>query len=56
MSYGKAVIKTENGGFNTFAGAFELGSGRIGPAFLEVPSAISGEASNAVCHFFRISF
>ena len=29
---------------------------RIGPAFLDAPPVISGEASNADCHFFRISF
>ena len=52
-SYGKPVSKTENGGFNTFAGVFDPANGRIGPAVLEVPLAISGEASNTVCHFIQ---
>ena len=46
ISYGKPVLKTENEGFNTFAGVFNPGNGRIGPAFLEVPPVISGEASS----------
>ena len=37
ISYGKPVLKTQNEGFNTFAGVFDPGNGRIGPAFLQVP-------------------
>ena len=55
-SYGKPVSKTKKAGLNTLAGVFAEGSERIGPASLEVPPIISGEASNAACHFFRISF
>ena len=42
ISYGKPVLKTENRGFNTFAGVFDPGNGRTGPAFLEFPPAIFG--------------
>ena len=30
-------------------------TGESGPAFLEVPPTISGQPSNAACHFFRIN-
>ena len=46
ISYGKPVLQTENRSFNTFAGVFDPGNGRLGPAFLEVPPVISGEASS----------
>ena len=49
MAYG-------NRGFSTFAGVFEQGNRRIGPAFLEAPPAILREACNVVCRFFRIAF
>ena len=53
ISYGNPVLKTENRGFNTFAGVFDPGNGRTRPAFLEILPAFSGEASNAACHQFE---
>ena len=51
-----SLMANPNGCFITSAGVFDPGNGRIGPACLEVPPAILREASNAACHFFRISF
>ena len=56
ISYGKPVVVSGNRSFSTFAGVFEQGNGRIGPAFLEVPLVILREACNAVCRFFKIAF
>ena len=53
ISYNKLILKTENGGFSTFAGVFDPGRGRIGPALLKVRLAFCRDASNDVCHFFR---
>ena len=53
ISYNKLIMKTENGGFSTFAGVFDPGNGRIGLALLEVQLAFSRNASNDVCRFFR---
>ena len=39
---------------NTFEAVFDPGNGRIGPDFLQVSPVISGVASNAACHLFRI--
>ena len=49
----KLIMKTENGGFSTFAGVFDPGNGRIGPALLKVRLAFLRDASNGVCRFFR---
>ena len=38
-TYGKSVLTTENGGFNTFASVFHPGNGRIGPAFRQFRSS-----------------
>ena len=53
ISYNKLILKTENGGFSTFAGVFDPGNGRIGPALLKVRLAFLRDASNDVCRFFR---
>ena len=44
----KLILKTENGGFSTFAGVFDPGNGRIGPALLRVRLAFLRDASNDV--------
>ena len=36
ISSNKRILKTENGGFSTFAGVFDPGRRGIGPALLEV--------------------
>ena len=36
ISSNKLIMKTENGGFSTFAGVFDPGRGRIGPTLLQV--------------------
>ena len=54
ISYNKLILKTENGGFSTFAGVFDPGTGRIGPAVLKFRLAFLRDASNGVDRFFRI--
>ena len=53
--YGKPVLVSGNRGFSSFAGVFDQGKGRVGPAFLEAPPTILREACNAVRRFFRMS-
>ena len=53
IPYNKLILKTENGGFSTFAGVFDPGDGRIGLALLKVRLAFLRDASNDVCRFFR---
>ena len=55
ISYNKLTLKTENGGFSTFAGVFDPGTGRIGPAVLKFRVALLRDASNGVGRFFRIA-
>ena len=52
--YNTLILKTENGGFSTFAGVFDPGNGKIGLAFLKVRRAFGRDASSDVCRFFRI--
>ena len=53
ISYNKLILKIEKGGFRTFAGVFDLGNGRIGPALLKVRLAFLRDASDDVCRLFR---
>ena len=53
-SCSKLILKTENRGFSTFAGVFDPGNGRIGPALLKVPLAFLRDMSNDVCRFFGV--
>ena len=48
ISYNKLILKTENGGFSTFAGVFDPGRGRIRPALLKVRLVFLRDASNDV--------
>ena len=48
ISYNKLILKTENGGFSTFAGEFDPGTGRIGPAVFKFRLAFSRDASNRI--------
>ena len=56
ISYKKLILNTENGGFSTFAGVFDPGTGRIGPAVLKFRLAFLRDVSNGVGRFFRITF
>ena len=56
ISYKKLILNTENGGFSTFAGVFDPGTGRIGPAVLKFRLAFLRDASNGVGRFFIIAF
>ena len=58
ISCNKLILKTENGGFSTFAGVFDPGTGRIGPAVLKFRLLIAflRDASNGVGRFFRNAF
>ena len=53
ISYNKLILKTENGGFSTFAGVFDPVTGKIGPAVLKFRLAFLRDASNGVGRFFR---
>ena len=56
ISYNVLILKTENGGFSTFAGVLDPGTERIGAAVLKFRLAFFRDASNGVGRFFRITF
>ena len=55
ISFDKLILKTENGGFSSFAGVFDPGNGRIGPAVLIFQLAFLRDASNGIGRFLRIA-